>query len=39
MSLILICPYCGSELEETWSSCCGEAGHGELVEEDEDEQI
>jgi len=25
---ILICPYCGDDLAETWSSCCGEAGHG-----------
>lgn len=28
------CPYCGDPLEETWSACCGEAGHGEYLTED-----
>lgn len=28
---MLCCPYCGSELEKTYSTCCGEAGHGVWV--------
>lgn len=25
------CPYCMSELPETWLPCCGEMGHGETA--------
>ena len=24
---ILACPYCGAELPESYSACCGAAGH------------
>lgn len=27
---ILACPYCGTPLVETWSPCCGEAGHAAI---------
>lgn len=36
---IFICPYCCNELSESWSACCGEAGHGQYVYIDEDGEI
>lgn len=24
---VMACPYCGTSLAETWTPCCGEAGH------------
>lgn len=33
---VILCPYCGHELPEVWSACCGEAGHGETVLVDPD---
>lgn len=24
----MVCPYCMEDLNESWDSCCGEAGHG-----------
>ena len=27
----LACPYCLSQLNETYQACCGEAGHAEIA--------
>lgn len=33
------CPYCGMELSESWSACCGEAGHGCWINADTGEPV
>lgn len=32
------CPYCGTELSEENNACCGEAGHGEWITVDENNE-
>ena len=33
-SQIMICPYCEKKLDEDRNFCCGEAGHGEWIDDD-----